>query len=669
MERYFRLLAGFAILVGIVRADVIATFSQDGESDTRLDRFPAISLEAGQAVTPFLKPGKFQADWTGNIELLERSRLYFSFEGKGKASLKINGEDVIVEDGELGTAKSERLRLNPGAHAISVSYESPEDGSGSFRLYWEGRDMPRQTIPPTVYTVELDDAAKAGEEKRHGRMVFAEQNCAKCHVPEDGFGATPMPEVIEIAPILGGIGERVSEEWLRKWIADPMAMKPGTSMPQMVDPETPEGLQQAADLAAFLVGAKAGGESSPKPDPEVAKAGGVHFHELGCVACHLPAGAEGKDLGTDRVPLNNVASKYLPGQLIAFLKKPEAYHPFTAMPNFQLSDEEADSLAAFLRSESDGKETKMGYKFPEGDAERGAKVSEALQCGTCHPGMPGGVSRSVSLDGIFKLDWAEKGCVAAGDPRKELPDPNLEEEELEALFAFSKGGHESLKQDNSAEFAKRQVETNRCTACHAMDEEPGLLDSLHGTTAGLAAHVEGLDERVDQSRPQLTFIGEMLFTSYIEAMLAGTEEPRPRPWLGTRMPAFKAYAKPLAEGLSRLHGFEPSPPTEIETDADLVGIGETLVGAEGFGCTTCHGIGAQEPTAAFEVGAINFQLAKKRLRKDYYTRWMDHPAAVVPGSKMPKYAEGNESQRTDILEADASKQYEAIWQWLHSLPK
>jgi hypothetical protein len=33
---------------------------------------------------------------------------------------------------------------------------------------------------------------------------------------------------------------------------------------------------------------------------------------------------------------------------------------------------------------------------------------------------------------------------------------------------------------------------------------------------------------------------------------------------------------------------------------------------------------------------------------------------------MPRYADGNESQRTDILEGDARKQYEAIWQWLHS---
>jgi hypothetical protein len=43
--------------------------------------------------------------------------------------------------------------------------------------------------------------------------------------------------------------------------------------------------------------------------------------------------------------------------------------------------------------------------------------------------------------------------------------------------------------------------------------------------------VEGLNERVDQTRPYLTFVGEMLFTEYIESRLAGTVAERPRPWV------------------------------------------------------------------------------------------------------------------------------------------
>ena len=652
-------------LLATARAELIATFRQGGETDARLERMAALSVPAGQPPTPFLDAGKFDVEWKSSVELKERKRLYFSFEGNGKAALFVGGEEILTEEGKLGAGKSKRLRLNPGLHEITVSYTSGEDGSASFRLYWEEEGTPRQTIPPTAYSAEATEAVKMGELRRHGRMAFTQNNCAKCHAPEAGFGAAPMPETGEIAPILAGIGDRVSEDWLRKWIVDPVALKPTTRMPRLMDPGTPEGLQAAADLAAFLTSTKTGA-AAPEPDAGLAKQGGVHFHELGCVACHFPAGEEAQADGSGRVPLNNVASKYLPGQLVAFLKKPESYHPFTGMPNFRLSEDEAASLAAFLRAESGGKESKLGYKFPSGDAARGAVISESMQCGTCHPGTPGGVPKTASLDAIFKADWEKKGCIAEGGEKPGQPVPNLREGEREALLAFSKAGHGSLMKDSPAEFAERQIDAKRCTACHAMDDKSALLSSLHGGTAGLAAHVEGLNERVDQSRPQLTFVGEMLYTSYIEAMLAGTAEPRPRPWLGTRMPSFGAYAKPFAEGLSRIHGFEPSGPAKVVVDKELAEIGGRLVGAEGFGCTTCHGIGDQEPTAAFEVGAVNFKLVPERLREGYYHRWMDNPAAVIPGNKMPRYAEGNESQRGDVLDGDARKQFEAIWQWLHA---
>ncbi len=648
-------------LLSTARAELTATFLQEGETDVRLDRMVALSVPAGMPPTPFLKAGKFDAEWKGSIELKERKRLYFSFEGNGNAKLTIGGEEVLTEQGSLGAEKSKRLRLNPGQHEFSVSYNSTEDGSGSIRLYWEEEGMPRQTIPPSVFSTEATDQAKLGELKRHGRQVFTHQHCAKCHTPEGGFGASPMPETGEIAPILAGIGERVTEAWLQNWLANPKGMDHGTNMPNLIDAKTPEGLQKAADLAAYHAASKLGGEKLSAPDPSLAKAGGVAFHELGCVACHDQSAAD-----ASRVPLNNVASKYLPGQLVAFLKKPEAYHPFTAMPNFQLSDDEAASLAAYLTASSEGKGTDLGYKFPAGDAARGAEAAASLHCGTCHPGLPGGVPTAPTLDKVFTADWAAKGCVSEGDKRPELPVMNFGENDRDALLAFSKTGLESLKKDSSAEFAERQVTSKRCTACHAMDGNASGLESLHSSTAALAAHEKALNERVDQSRPPLTFVGEMLFSSYIESMLAGTAKPRPRPWLGTRMPAFSAYAKPLAEGLSRVHGFEPGKPEKVEVDPALAEIGKKLVSADGFGCTTCHGIGDQKPTAAFEVGAVNFALTPDRLREEFYHRWMDNPAGVTPGSKMPRYADGNESQRTDILDGDARKQYQAIWHWLHS---
>lgn len=648
----------FLLLAASAQAELTATFTREAATDSRMDRFPALAIESGEPVTPFLSPGPFQAVWKGKIVVPKRMRLVFSFEGEGKAALKIAGKDVLAREGALAGQGSESTRLNPGEHDVEISYSSKPDGTALFRIFWEEASFPRQAIPASAFKAEVTEATTLGELQRHGREVFAAQNCNKCHT-----GASTMPEMQLIPPLLFGLGDRAKEEWLRRWIADPNALKPGTHMPTLVDATTEEGRQQASDLAAYLVKMKtvpAGAE----PDQKLAEEGGAHFHELGCVACHNPPDKGAAD--PTRVPLNNVASKYLPGALVAFLKAPDTYHSGIKMPNFNLSDAEADSIAAFLTKTSTGKETKFEKEFPKGDAERGAKVAESLQCGTCHAGAPMDPSKfPVALDGLFKKDWAAGGCAAPTDKLGKSPHLNLTDKDRAALIAFAKTGGDSLNRDTAAEYTTRQLTNLRCTSCHAIDSNQPLLNGFHSETAGLAAHIKSLHERVDQTRPQLTFTGEMLYTTAIESMIAGTEKTRPRPWLAMRMPSFKTQAADIAKGFSKLHGILPNKPAEVKVDSALATIGKDLVSATGFGCTTCHGIGDLKPTAAFEVEGVNFNLFPTRIREDYYHRWMDNPQAVIPGTKMPRYSQDNKSQRTDVLEGDAKKQFEAIWNYLH----
>lgn len=647
------------------RAGLIATFTRDGVTDSREDRLPALSIKPGEPATPFLTPGPFAVVWTGKLVLDKRQRLAFSFEGEGSVSLKIGGAELLKREGVLAGDPSTTKRLNPGEHDFELTYQSKADGSAAMRIYWEEAGFVRQMIPPAAFSVEATEAAGAGERLRSGRLLFARQHCAKCHVSAEGFGPAAMPETGEIGPILIGIGDRVTEEWLQRWISDPKALRPTTHMPTLVDVETGQGRQQVADLAAYLAGQKSGAPAAPAPEATLAQKKGVHFHELGCVACHHPPDKSGVDLDASRVPLNDVASKFQPGALVAFLKKPDMYHPFTGMPDFKMSDEEAGSIAAFLTHSSMGRETKSGHAFPKGDATRGGKVAASLQCGVCHPGLPLEANPSTPLEAIFKKDWHAGGCVAPAEKRGNAPRLNLDDEARASLVAFGKTGADSLRRDTPAEFARRQIKSQRCLGCHAIDSQQSLLNSVHEESKSLADHLERLHERVDQSRPQLTFMGEMLFSTYIESMLSGTADPRPRPWLGMRMPAFRAHAKPLAEAFSRLHGFEPGGPQKVHPDAAMVEIGRTLAGSQGFGCTTCHGVGPAKATAAFEVEGINFHLVPERLREGYYHRWMDDPPLISPGTKMPKYAEGNVSPRADILGGDAAKQYEAIWHYLH----
>ena len=664
------LLAGVFLSGVTARADLVASFTREGVTDSRMDLLPALCLQVGEPATPFLTPGAFQVVWKGKLVIPRRQRLIFSFEGKGTASLKIAGKEILTGTAELVGAVSDSTRLNPGEHDIELNYSSPPDGSATFRFFWEEPGFPRQSVPSSAFKGDANDATALGAMQRRGRFLFANHHCAKCHVPGGGLGSAPMPEISEIGPILFGIGDRASEEWLRRWIAEPHAIKPSTRMPALVDGSSAEGLQQASDLAAYLAGLRADAtDQAPQPaaahDAKQVQDGGVHFHELGCIACHQSPDKDAVD--STRVPLNQVASKYLPGALVAFLKKPDAYHPFTGMPDFKLSDAEAASIAAYLSQASAGRQTGHPQDFPPGDAVRGGQVAESLQCGVCHPGMPMSLPKlPASLETIFKKDWATSGCVAPAERRGKAPRLNLDDPDRAALVAFAKAGSGSLSRDTSAEFVRRQVEALRCTACHAMEGREPLLSGLHAESQALVAHLPKINERLDQTRPSLTFTGEMLYTTAIESMIAGSAEPRPRPWLGMRMPSFRSYAAPLAKGFSKLHGLNPNGPVVVNTDPVLVETGKNLVGAGGFGCNTCHGIGDVKPTAAFEVEGVNFKLVPARIREEYFHRWMDNPSSVTPGTKMPRYSEGRKSQRIDVLEGDAKKQYDAIWQYLHA---
>ncbi len=658
MKTLTRTLA-FLALAAAARAELAATFESGGAKDTRADRLPALLVKAGEAPTPFLAPGEFTVTWTGKLAVTERMRLLFSFEGEGSATLSIGGEEILKEEGTLGEAESERLRLNRGEHDITIVFRSKPDGSGRFRLFWkEERSFPRQSVPPTAFKAEV-----APDPVRHGRLLFAENHCAKCHVPSPGsLGAAPMAELSELAPLLFSTGSRLNEEWLARWIADPSALRPDTRMPALVDASTEEGRQQAADLAAWLMTLKAG-EAPPAPDKALAEKGGEHFHRLGCAACHSRPDQPSLDTTHGRVPLHNVAAKFQPGALAGFLQNPSATYFHTGMPDFRLSDEEAQALAAWLLETSSKTPTPEGPAFPKGDAAKGTALANTLHCGSCHAGSGIPDTTVPPLTAIFEKDWDSTGCVSA-KPGEKTPKLALNDEERAALVAFSKKGSAPLSRRVPAEYATAKIETLRCTSCHGIDGHKSLLETVHIDTTALVAHVHGENEKLDQSRPHLTFIGEMLHASYLESIIAGTVAERPRPWLDMRMPGYQHYAKDLAEGLARIHGVEPGKAEAPAPDAALAAIGKQLAGAEGFGCNTCHGTGPVKPTAAFEVEGVNFALSHERLRKEWFMRWMDNPPSVTPSTKMPRYSENGQSQRTDVLDGDAEKQFEALWNYL-----
>ncbi len=639
--------------------------------DLRLDRIPAVQLSAGSPVSAFVPAGAFASEWQGSLILSQRQRLIFSFGGKGSASLTINGEEILKEEGSLGSARSARIRLNPGEHQIRVSYRSESDGSGQFRLYWEELSFPRQTIPASAFSCQPSAELTASEQSRRGRELFALQHCGKCHQSEDGLGTQPMPEMQELAPLLMAEGDRVTQEWLRSWLLNPQAMRPGTTMPTLLDPADPDSMQKSADLAAYVATFSI---SAPPPaeasaDEAAVLAGGAHFHRLGCVGCHsLPTATTNEE---GRIPLRYVAKKFRPGALKEYLRDPQAYAPHRGMPNFRLNDEEIRTLSAYLR-----KNAEATLPFPQGgeingDAQRGAALAASLNCGQCHPGLPTATKPAPSLQHIFRQDWSSKGCVSEAKVPQH-PQVVLTAEKRAALLQFNKSNPAqnqlSLRNADTSEAATRLFRSLNCNACHSRDRTAAGLDTLHAESQSLINHITGAHATLDQSRPHLSFIGEMLKTPYMADVIAGKSTNKNRPWLEMRMPSYPMQASLMATGFAQQHGVNPQEQEAFTIDSELAKIGEQLTQSQqGFACNTCHAIGAKQPTAAFEVQGLNLNLAKTRLRYEWFMRWMDNPSSVTTGSKMPKYSDQGKSPNA-AFDHDATQQFHALWHYLQSIP-
>lgn len=637
-----------AILAGLLassHAELRATFTSGGQSVARLLTLPALLVKEGEVPAPGLPPGAFEVTLEGTLLIPKRYRLNFTVASPNQVTLSVNDKEVPLTD-----SKSPRIRLNAGQIPLKLTLKSHPTGTASLRLKWEERRaFPIEPIPAAAFTT-----LAAPIDAAH---LIASQNCLQCH-QSDIAKDHSMPELAFMGPDLTDIGSRVTEEWLTRWIAQPDKLKPTTTMPAMVDHTTPEGSKAAADIAAHLATlGKAPTITPPTPSPTDIQTGGVHFHQLGCVACHTPPAISEPDFDGARIPLNNIAAKFQPAALELFLKDPSTHHLASKMPNFAFSEDEIRTLGAFLRSESLGRHTPDPAEFEPGNPQTGKELVASLNCAACHQGLSETQNTFPKLAAL--KDWTV-GCLSRDQPGK-APRLNLTPEEKEALTP------EILPEialDNLSAYAHRQITELRCASCHDYNGQSAALSRHHQETQNLVAHIENHSATLDQSRPHLTHVGAMLHSDYTTKTLAGTLDQKARPWLRMRMPAYSHHAEKLALGLARHHGLDQSHPEASTPDPEKVKIGHQLV-HQGYACNICHGINEQGPLAAFEIKGVNFDLSHERLRADYFHRWLHNPQRLIPSSKMPAYGQA----QNDAYQGDTSKQFEAIRAYLQTLPE
>jgi mono/diheme cytochrome c family protein len=618
-------------------------------------RLAALHVPAGAAHSTLLPAGPFEARLTGLLKLPLKGEYTFRVVTTGDARLSINGQETIALPGG-GTKESAAVELVKGYNKVDVVFVSPAKGDATLRVYWTGDGFTWEPLPTdALFTRGGDADLVSATAVRDGRLLFATHGCARCHQAPDkvDLAKSAMPEMQQQATSLENLGRRLKPEFVAKWIADPRSLRPAATMPKAL--HGPGVGQQAADLAAFLATLGKDAPMDAKDDLALAGKGEKLFFQLGCVTCHHLQDPKQKD-SYERLSLYYVGAKFQPAALQAFLKAPQQHYPWTRMPDFKLSDKEAPALAAYLLAEAKGK---VEAPMHQGDPGRGAKLFQDAGCVQCHLTKAGEITPAAAV-AFPKIPV--KGCLADdASARGKAPDFAFAAPQQRALRAFLATDLSSLGREVPAEFSRRQVKLLQCNACHNRDGVPSRWYTVL-TDEGGGVQPEYL--------PHLTWTGEKLHPEWIEKLLAGTYDHRARPWLKARMPAFPRRAAMIPPGLSHEHGFAPDEDPRPKPDAKLAAIGEKLLPqVGGFNCVQCHAVGDQKAVAPFEAEGINLRDAALRLRYSYFSRWMIDPTRVEPTTRMTKFTtDGKTTALTDVLDGDAHRQFEAIWQYMQTLP-
>jgi sugar phosphate isomerase/epimerase/mono/diheme cytochrome c family protein len=654
---------------------VLLEHSQGAATNIRTNRLVAWHVSPGQPAAGTFQPGPFDIAATGLIKVPLRGDYAFHLTGQGSARLRINGRLLLESSGDLAATAPASAALRQGYNRLELEYSSPASGTAACRLWWTDGTFAPEPVPPTALWHDARiEALQAAESLRRGAWLVRERRCHACHAMSATDEHSPPT-----GPVLAGIGSRLEAPWMYRWLLDPHAIRPQAHMPRLFDAGQAADRQAAADIAAYLATLKALEDESPtgsrgsavaSPTPasplatshsQPAPSGAALFEDLACVACHrLTPPAE--DDKYDRISLAHVRSKFRPGRLVEFLGQPHARYSATRMPDFQLSAEEASALAAHLTA-GGRRDEPAAAEMANADSIRGRALFRERQCDACHA-----TSTDPEASKLKDVPLADltRGCLA-GDAisRGKAPAFALSPSQVADLRAVFSRPEPAGRSATSVELLPVVMASHRCGACHNRDHSVAPLRRIVAEESDHGVPPDGI--------PNLTWTGEKLHSDWTRRLLAGELPYRSRPWLKGRMPAYHAPAKQLADALAAEHGLEISHAPRANSDPQpLAAVGDRLTRKDGgLDCRSCHAVGKDQPTGDERTKiaqGINFAHTRERLREDFYLRFVHDPPRHDVTTRMPKLsADGRTTNAAAILDGDARKQFEAIWQFIQTV--
>ena len=683
---------------------------------TRLEALVGLTLAPEESTHPQATGGDAAYTWTGYIQIVTAGKYKFDTALLGKLNVRIGGVEVLGGDVFGNAAKpvvGQEIELKAGIQLFEVQLLRTSRGA-RVELQWQGPGFVREPIPYFFFGHTLAQRPAefvADLKKEHGRFLFEEMACIKCHAAAKN-DAMAKTLVDRRGPNLTEIGRRAYPGWIDAWLKDPKARRQQTTMPKVFsDDET--GAAQRYAVTAYLV-SLSGPLPEFKPPTVPLKAeresidrGGKLYITTGCAVCHgeqitaapvKKARDDDEDpkepmkpedslygLGTKTGPqsyytLGHIGSKTRPEPLAKYLYDPLLTNAHGRMPRMMLSMAEATDIARFLCRVTDDKLTPAmppepkddpaalvdretsekikNLKRPEVWKEAGKWLLTYKGCVNCHEVKPGGMSLPIKenvglkLASIAKL--TEKGCITGTEVPSIAPKFGFDKEQQGALKAFLTAGLTGAGSPSPVYAARTALKRFNCLNCHNRDGEGSIEEGL----ANKMKSLEKAENADDIQPPRLTGVGHKTRTSWLkEVLMAGG---RARPWLSLRMPEYgKECVGTLPEALPALEGTVPDDAIgKAEFTEDKITAGRTLAGKSGHGCISCHDISG---ISGGGTRGPDLATTNKRVRYDWYVRWMHQPQRIAPGTKMPQVLIDGQSLLKTVYDGDGPKQLEALW--------
>lgn len=280
--------------------------------------------------------------------------------------------------------------------------------------------------------------------------------------------------------------------------------------------------------------------------------------------------------------------------------------------------------------------------------ERGASLFTSAGCANCHVAP---AARGPALAALH----ADRGCLADA-PGATVPDFGLDKDSRTALRDVVGHARDLVLPLPPKRAVAHALQRLGCALCHPRDGEGGPF-RLNAD----AFVADGSAELGDQGRlpPRLDGVGDKLRPEALAKVLATGEKIRP--YMLTRMPVFGESATArLAEAFAaadRLPAHDAAPAFTPESAQ----AGRALVGSTGVSCITCHTFNGR---ASLGVPAVDLGVMQSRLRPGWFLAFIEHPEAFSPGTRMTRFWLPNVPIFPTILNGDAARQREAVWNYL-----